>query len=84
MVKMAVEKLQINPDTSICKSVRLFFVILFSAIFRLNCDLPVVSVVGNWSTQQKPLPNPKSKATLTHASTGIRKRSMWMFCFSFM
>ena len=83
MVKMAVEKLQINPDTSM-QIIEIIFIILFSAIFWLNCDLPVVSVVGNWSTQQKPLPNPKSKATLTHVSIGIRKRSMWMFCFSLM
>ena len=39
--------------------------IIYCTFFLLYCghDQPVVSGEGNWSTGQKPLPNPKSLAT---------------------
>ena len=39
---------------------RISIIITFSTIFRLNFDFSVVSGGGNWSSQQKPPPNPKS------------------------
>ena len=46
-------------------------IVTFSAILQLRRDLPVVSGGGNLSTQCKPLLNPESLATFSHARDGI-------------
>ena len=49
------------------------FFVTFSTILRLSRDFdkPVVTGGGNRSTRRKPLPNPQSLATFSHASVGI-------------
>ena len=52
------------------------FILIFSAILRLSRDQSIVSGGGNWSTQWKSLPTPKSLVTFSHAPARNRTQAV--------